>query len=84
MNPTLADGLGLVGSALVLGAFAYANWAGSLNKLAFNLANLAGACLLMVSLWISFNLAAFVLEAVWAAVATVGLARALRETKVSA
>lgn len=78
MNGTLADIVGLTGSALFIGAFAYANVAKNLNKLLFNAANLAGAILLLISLWVKFNLAAFVLEAAWGAIALVGLVAALR------
>ena len=79
MSPLAADVVGLLGSALFIAAFAYANWAPSLNKLAFNLANLAGAVLLLISLSVSFNLAAFVLEAAWALIALAGIVAALRE-----
>jgi hypothetical protein len=41
------------------------------------LLNLAGSCLVMLSLLWRFNLAAFVMEASWAAVALFGLARAI-------
>ena len=80
MSPLAADIVGLIGSALVLAAFAYANLAKTLDKLVFNLANLAGA-LLLVSLWVHFNLAAFVLEAAWALIALFGIAAALRERR---
>ena len=79
MTPLFADIIGLCGSALFVSAFAYANWAKELNKLAFNLANLVGAILLLISLSVTFNLAAFVLEAAWAVIATAGLVAALRE-----
>jgi hypothetical protein len=79
MTPLLADILGLAGSALFIGAFAYANVAKQLNKVWFNLANLVGAVLLLISLSVTFNLAAFVLEAAWGAIAAVGLVLAVRE-----
>lgn len=79
MNPILYDIIGLIGSALFIGAFAYANFAKELNKVLFNLLNLAGAVLLLISLWVNFNLAAFVLETVWGVVALVGLAVSLRK-----
>lgn len=77
----LADVIGLIGSALFIGGFAYANWAKELNKLAFNALNLGGAVLLLISLSVTFNLAAFVLEAAWGAIALVGLVSALRARK---
>lgn len=78
MTPLLADIIGLCGSALFVAAFAYANWAKAMNKIAFNLANLVGAVLLLISLSVNFNLAAFVLEAAWAVIALGGLVAALR------
>ena len=78
MSPLAADIIGLAGSALFIGAFIYANITTSLNKVLFNLLNLAGAILLLISLSVNFNLAAVVLEATWGAVAAVGLLLALR------
>ena len=76
--------IGLIGSALFIGAFAYANVSKHLNKILFNLANLAGAILLLISLSVTFNLAAFVLEAAWGAIAAVGLVIALRQREPKA
>ena len=78
VNTLWADIIGLIGSALFIGAFAYANIAKSLDKVLFNLANLVGAILLLISLSVTFNLAAFVLEAAWGAIAGVGLVLAIR------
>lgn len=78
MNQTLADIIGLAGSALFIAAFAYANVSKQLNKVWFNLANLAGAIMLLISLSVNFNLAAVVLEAAWGTIAAVGLAMAIR------
>lgn len=78
INSFAADVIGLTGSALFIGAFAYANLAKELNKLAFNLANLAGSILLLVSLAVNFYLAAFVLETAWGLIAAVGLGLAIR------
>ena len=47
MTPLLADVIGLVGSALFIAAFGYANVAKELKKVWFNLANLVGAILLL-------------------------------------
>ncbi len=77
IDPLSADIIGLIGSALFIGAFAYANMAQTLNKVTFNLANLAGAILLLISLSVNFNLAAFVLETAWGAIAAVGLVAAI-------
>lgn len=76
-----ADIIGLIGTALFIGGFLYANMAEELNKLLFNAINLTGAILLLISLSVKFNLAAFVLEAAWALIAFVGLVQALRKRK---
>ena len=73
-----ADVIGLIGSALFIGAFAYANLARQLDKIAFNLANLAGSILLLISLAVNFNLAAVVLETAWGLIAAAGLTMAVR------
>ena len=79
MSGFAADIIGLIGTALFIGGFVYANIAATLDKLWFNAANLVGAVLLLVSLSVKFNLAAFVLEAAWAVIATFGLLRALHD-----
>ncbi len=77
----MADIVGLIGSALFIAAFAYANLAKRFDKLWFNVANLVGAILLLASLWVKFNLAAFVLEVAWAIIAVLGIIAALRSRK---
>ena len=81
MTPAMADIVGLIGSAIFIAAFAYANFARRFDKLWFNLANLVGAALLTASLWINFNLAAFVLEIAWGTIASLGIVAALRARK---
>jgi hypothetical protein len=76
-----ANLVGLIGSAIFIAAFAYANAAARLDKVLFNTANLVGAVLLLASLWVHFNLAAFVLEAAWAAIAGWGLVKALYDRR---
>lgn len=72
----LWDGAGLVGVGLILAAYAAAQLR-RLDPLAAPslLMNLAGSCLVMVSLLRAFNLSAFLMEAAWAAVALFGLVR---------
>lgn len=84
MSDTMANIVGLIGSAIFVAAFAYANYAATFDKLWFNLANLIGAMLLLASLWVNFNLAAFVLEVVWAIIAFAGLVKALGERRENA
>ena len=61
--------------------FHFQQMAEKLDKLWFNAANLIGAALLLTSLSVKFNLAAFVLEAAWAVIAAYGLIRALLERR---
>ena len=63
---------------MILGAYAAAQlrWLDPLKAPAL-LLNLAGSCLVMVSLARAFNLPAFLLEAAWALIALYGLARLL-------
>ena len=73
---TWPDAVGLVGVALMVAAYV----AAQLHRLDPARApslymNLAGACLVMLSLAYAFNLSAFLIEAVWAAAAVFGLAR---------
>lgn len=74
----LADIVGVLGSALIVAAYAYVNVAKSVNRLLYNLVNLFGALFLTISLLVHFNLASFLLELVWIAIALFGIARALR------
>ncbi len=77
MNALTADIIGLCGSVLFIGAFGYANMSPTMDKILFNLLNLIGAFLLLISLSVHFNLAAVVLEACWACMAFAGLIRAI-------
>jgi hypothetical protein len=78
VTPLLADIIGICGSVLFIGAFGYANLVPTMDKLLFNALNLVGALLLLASLSVNFNLAATILEAAWAMIAFLGLARAIR------
>ncbi|PZU08176.1 hypothetical protein [Sphingomonas sp.] len=75
MNPVLADVIGLAGSALMVVAYAYSNMARKVDFLLFNLLNLVGSLLLIVSLLVHFNLASMLLEIVWSIIAALGLAK---------
>lgn len=77
MNPVLADMVGLTGSALVVGGYAYSNLARRMNFILFNLLNLMGALLLTISLTVHFNMASMALEIVWSGIALFGLVKAV-------
>lgn len=81
MTPLLANIIGVVGSVLFIGAFAYANLVERIDKLLFNVVNLAGAILLLISLSVHFNLAATILESAWALIALAGMFKAVRERR---
>lgn len=70
------DALGVVGVLLILTAYAGATM-GRLDpkRPAALLLNLAGALLILWSLYFEFNLSAALMEAAWALVALAGLAR---------
>lgn len=78
ITPLAADIIGICGSVLFIGGFAYANMAKSMDKVLFNALNLVGAILLLISLSVHFNLAAFILEVAWGIIAAIGLIGALR------
>lgn len=70
----LANIIGMLGTSMVVGTYFLLQ----LNKLdakglAYNLWNLVGAILLLISLLIHFNLASFVIELFWIAASLVGL-----------
>ncbi len=79
MSGFAANAIGLVGSALFLIAFAYANLSPAFDKLWFNAANLIGSVLLLTSLSVHFNLPATVLESIWGLIAAAGLVSAIRK-----
>ncbi|WP_254798741.1 hypothetical protein [Sphingobium sp. AS12] len=81
--PTMdwANIVGLLGSGLMVVAYAYSNIAKELNFLWFNLLNLVGSLLLIASLTIHFNLASMALEIIWAVIAVIGLANTIRKGK---
>ena len=76
-----ANIVGMIGSALMVIAYAYSNMAKSLNFVFFNLLNLVGSLLLIWSLTVHFNLASMALEVVWAAIALLGLGNAVRRKR---
>ena len=81
---TVPDMLGVVGVLLILIAYTGATTGKMDPKRApALLLNLAGALLILVSLYFDFNLSAVLMEGAWALVAVFGLARlALGEKRV--
>jgi hypothetical protein len=81
MTFDLPNIVGLLGSLLMVVAYAYSNMAKQLNFTLFNLLNLVGSLLLIGSLTVHFNLASMTLEIIWALIAILGLASALWKGK---
>ncbi|HEY3814317.1 MAG TPA: hypothetical protein VGL66_13920 [Caulobacteraceae bacterium] len=70
------DLIGLLGTLLILGAYAGVQFKRlDPHGLIALLLNLAGAALVLVSLYFKFNLASALLEAAWALIALVGIIR---------
>ena len=73
---SITDLIGLLGTLLILGAYAGVQFKRlDPHGLITLLLNLAGAGLVLVSLYFKFNLASALLEAAWALIALVGLIR---------
>lgn len=70
------DVAGVIGSVIVIVAY-FATQAGwfSANDPRFAWANLIGALLIIVSLTVAWNLAAFIMEIFWILISVFGLAR---------
>jgi len=70
------DIAGVIGSVIVIVAY-FATQAGwfAVNDPRFAWANLVGAVLIIVSLLMDFNLAAFIVEIFWFLISVFGLAR---------
>ena len=79
LSPLAADVIGMIGSALMVVAYAYSNMVAKMNFLFFNLLNLVGSLLLIASLTVHFNMASMALEIVWALIAVLGLIKVLRK-----
>jgi hypothetical protein len=78
----VANIIGMIGSTLMVIAYAYSNMARQMDFVLFNALNLVGALLLIASLTVHFNMASMALEIVWALIAIFGLTRLwLRRSK---
>jgi hypothetical protein len=70
---------GLAGTAILIAAY-FANQIGRLpsDDWRFPFANLVGACLILASLMIEWNLPSVIIEAFWIAISLYGIARQAR------
>ncbi|GAB5483240.1 hypothetical protein [Sphingorhabdus sp. EL138] len=71
-----ANVIGILGSILIVSAYAYNVYARNVNAFIYNGTNLIGALLLTLSLMVHFNLASLLLEIVWIGIALGGLWKA--------
>lgn len=79
MHSVWVDVVGMTGTALVVGSYFLLQLERmDARGLGYNLMNLAGAILLLISLCFKFNLASFVIELFWIAASLVGLYRWLQ------
>ena len=78
MSYGIHDLLGIAGVAMILGAYLLVQ-IGRLDPRGFagSMVNAIGAGLVVISLTVDFNLAAFVVETAWCAISVYGAARAL-------
>ncbi|WP_432467314.1 CBU_0592 family membrane protein [Agarivorans sp. Z349TD_8] len=85
MQHLFANIVGLSGTALVVGAF-FLLQLERLNpkQLSYNLMNLSGAVLLLISLCINFNLASFIIELFWISASLVGIVKFLKRSPTMA
>ncbi|WP_432452011.1 MULTISPECIES: CBU_0592 family membrane protein [unclassified Agarivorans] len=85
MQHLFANIVGLSGTALVVGAF-FLLQLERLNpkQLSYNLMNLSGAVLLLISLCINFNLASFIIELFWISASLVGIVKYLKRSPAMA
>ena len=73
--------IGFLGTACIIGAYAYLTYVDEPNPLVLHGTNLTGAALLTISLVVHTNWPSLVLEGFWAAIAIFGIAKALRKRK---
>lgn len=73
---TLVDWIGVLGSFVIAGAYLAVSraWVNP-EKPMFHLINLAGAAMILLSLWFRPNAGAILIEVLWITIALMGLAR---------
>ena len=73
------DGIGLIGVALIMGAYLMLQ----LEKLrstalSYSVANAIGASMIVASLFVNFNLSAMLMEVFWVLISFIGIGRHFR------
>ena len=75
--------IGFVGMAFVVFAYLLLQMNKyTIQSLQYQLLNLVGAVLLLISLFVHFNLGSFIIEVFWIAITVYGIAKNIREKKV--
>ena len=75
---TVADGLGVIGSLCICSAYLAVSLGRiDAERLPYQLINITGAVLLLISLYFRPNPGAILIEVLWLAIASFGIARAL-------
>lgn len=76
MNITIFDVLGTIGVAMIIITYVLLQ-TGRLQstQLSYSLLNAVGAALILISLYYSFNLSAFIVEAFWLIISVYGIVR---------
>lgn len=76
MNFTIFDVLGTLGVSMIIVTYVLLQ-SGRLQstQLSYSLLNAVGAALILVSLYFSFNLSAFIVEAFWLIISIYGVGR---------
>jgi len=76
---TLYDAIGIVGVGFVLISYLLLQIDRIEPKsVSYSLLNLAGAILILISLYFTFNLASFIIEIAWLLISAYGLVKAIR------
>ena len=85
MIALLFDIVGMTGTFIVVGAFFMLQLGKATpTGLLYNMMNLSGAILLLISLCYNFNLASFVIEIFWIAASLIGLYKYLKAKQTTA
>lgn len=80
MTYTLYDFIGNIGIVMILGAYvALQTKRMEPGDVGYNLLNLFGAALVLISLIFKFNLSAFLIELAWLLISVYGLSKALKK-----
>lgn len=79
MNSWVMDGIGLIGVALIMGAYLMLQ----LEKLrstalSYSVLNAIGASMIVASLFVNFNLSAMLMEVFWVLISFIGIGRHFR------